>query len=105
MPYLSTFSPGFESTVRRILPSLLPSSSVTDISVGMAIYRYGGKPGTLASVPIFNNSFHIINQFSGQPSFSEMTDTVFRSKNSISIKKSLNFHTKTFGSDLSGKTG
>jgi tRNA G10 N-methylase Trm11 len=62
----------------------------------MAIYRYGGKPGTLASAPIFNNSFHIIDQFSGQPSFSEMTDTVFRSKNRYLNQKSLNFHTKTF---------
>ena len=60
------------------------------------MFRYGGNPANVASIPVFNNSFHAIRLFRVSPSFSEMTGEIVCARNRYLNQKALNPSVKTF---------
>jgi len=63
--YLSIFISGFEDTVMEWIPRELGGAKILFINGGLAYFKYAGKPEYVARLPFINNSFVVIDKYSG----------------------------------------
>jgi tRNA G10 N-methylase Trm11 len=95
--YISTFTPGFEALIGRILPQLLAGSKVLKVYSGLVAYQYNGNPVEISKIPVFNNSYHIIRWFTGRNlTFHKMVNEVLAHRNHYLKHDGLNGSYKTF---------
>ncbi|HHY24226.1 MAG TPA: methyltransferase [Clostridiaceae bacterium] len=97
MVYISTFTPGFESVIKNILPVILKGSKIINVNSGLVSYKFNGDPTSILEVVIFNNSYHVIKSFTGKKlSFHKMVNEIIHSKNKYLNQNELKFRGKTF---------
>lgn len=71
--YISTFATGFGKVIRKALPMSLPGVSIISVFDGLIHYRYHGNLSNISRVSYFNNTYYVINKYTGETlSFSSM---------------------------------
>lgn len=71
--YISTFTTGFNTVIRKALPISLPGVSIISVFDGLIHYRYHGNLSNIGRVSYFNNTYFVINKYSGKTlNFSSM---------------------------------
>lgn len=79
--FISTFTTGFGSVVRRQLESDLPGAKVLDLYDGFVKYRFDGNYRAIDKLIYLNNSFYVLAEYKGKkPSFPEMVNQISRKK-------------------------
>lgn len=79
--FISTFTTGFGSVVRRQLESDLPGAKVLDLYDGFVKYCFDGNYRAIDKLIYLNNSFYVLAEYKGKkPSFPEMVNQISRKK-------------------------
>jgi len=95
--YISTFTPGFEAVIGRILPQLLAGSKLLKLYSGLVVYQYNGHPMEISKIPVFNNSYYVIRWFTGRNlSFHRMVNEVLNHHNHYLKHSEWNGRYRTF---------
>lgn len=79
--FISTFTTGFGSVVRRQLESDLPGAKVLNLYDGFVKYSFNGNYRAIDKLVYLNNSFYVLAEYKGKkPSFPEMVNQISRKK-------------------------
>ena len=86
--YISSFITGFQSIVKKSLPSRLKGFNIKQIFDGIVLFEYGGNWKDIITIPYLNNSFLVTKVFKGNLNFNNMIHQIVKMKsfNSINMR-------------------